>query len=244
MLPFCTKIPAPIRLRLHTLLSSRKGNDAMGLRIQTALARRRMQRRRKYKSWRWLPALLLLVLLLPAMTVLSLRPKLIAYAENYVQYQATVCMEQAVAQCAAEMGGIGRTQTDETGAVRSLVTDTAAVNTIRTRIVRQVYDDIGAMETAHTSVPIGTLIDPQYLAGFGPEIPFGVTALGQVTAVVDSDFTSSGINQTIYELTICVTANFSIRTLGRAENVTISAEYPLEETIIVGDVPLIAADSQ
>lgn len=216
----------------------------MGLRIQTALARRRMQRRRKRKSWAWIPVALLLVLLLPAMAVLSLRPKLMDYAENYVQYQATAYMEQAVAECAAEMGEIGRTQTDETGAVRSLVTDAAAVNTVRTRIVRQVYDDIGALETAHTAVPIGTLVDPQYLAGLGPEISFGVTALGQVTAVVDSDFTASGINQTMYELTIHVTADFGIRTLGKSKNVTISAEYPLEETIIVGDVPLIAADSQ
>lgn len=215
----------------------------MGLRIKTALARRRMQRHRKQRNWAWIPVVLLLVLLLPAMTVLSLRPKLIDYAENYVQYQATTCMEQAVAECTAEMGGIGRTQTDGTGAVRSLITDTAAVNAVRTRIVQQVYDEIGALETAHTAVPIGTLIDPQYLAGLGPEISFGVTALGQVTAVVDSDFTSSGINQTIYELTICVTANFGIQTLGKSKNVTISAEYPLEETIIVGDVPLIAADS-
>ena len=216
----------------------------MGLRIQTALARRRMQRRRMHRSWHWLPVALAAALLLPAMAALSLRPKLIAYAENYVQYQATMCMEQAVAQCAAEMGGIGRTQTDETGAVRSLVTDSAAVNTVRTRIVRQVYDEIGKLETAHTAVPIGTLLDPQYLAGVGPELPFGVVALGQVTAVVDSEFTASGINQTIYELTIQVTAEFGIRTLGQAKQVTISAEYPLEETIIVGDVPMIAAASQ
>ncbi len=215
----------------------------MGLLIQTALARRRMQRRRKHGNWRWIPVVLAAVLL-PAITVLSLRPKLLDYAENYVQYQATSYMEQAVAQCAVDMGEIGRTHTDDTGAVRSLVTDAAAVNAVRTRIVQQIYDNIGALETAHTAVPVGTLIDPQYLAGLGPELPFGVTALGQVTAVVDSDFTASGINQTIYELTIRVTADFGIRTLGKSKKVTISAEYPLEETIIVGDVPMIAAESQ
>ena len=55
--------------------------------------------------------------------------------------------------------------------------------------------------------------------------------------------TLAGINQTIHTLTIRMTADFSIRTLGRAQTVTVSAEYPLEETIVVGDVPLIAANS-
>ena len=74
-------------------------------------------------------------------------------------------------------------------------------------------------------------------------VPFGVTALGCVSAKVKSDFSNAGINQTIHTLTIRMTADFSIRTLGRAQTVTVSAEYPLEETIVVGDVPLIAANS-
>lgn len=78
----------------------------------------------------------------------------------------------------------------------------------------------------------------------GPQIPFGVVALGQVTAQVNSDFSASGINQTIYELTIRVNADFSLQAMGQTKQVTISAEYPLEETIIVGDVPMIAAESR
>lgn len=220
---------------------SRKGNEGMNLHIRTALARRRTRRRagRGHTYW-WL---VLAALFACPLGLHMLRPRLTDYAVNYVQYQATSIMEQSVAACTEEMEEIGRMQTDETGAVTSLTTDTAAVNRLRTSVVQEVYDNIGALENAHTAVSLGTLVDPQYLAGLGPELPFGVTALGCVTAKVKSDFSDAGINQTIHTLTIRVTADFSIRTLGRAQTVTVSAEYPLEETIVVGDVPLIAANS-
>ena len=213
----------------------------MVLWLKTALARRKIRRTHQRRG-RWLPVCLLAVLLV--LLPVKLRPKLMDYAENAVQYQATRMMEQAVAQCTEEMTDIGQTHTNADGTVTALSTDTAAVNRLRTRIVRQVYEDIGALENARGTVALGTLIDPQYLAGVGPQIPFGVVALGQVTAQVNSDFSASGINQTIYELTIRVNADFSLQAMGQTKQVTISAEYPLEETIIVGDVPLIAAESR
>lgn len=212
----------------------------MGLRIRTALARRRAKRRRQGGHRKWLLIFFVLILA-PAGLVLSLRPKLTAYAENYVEYEATMAMEQAAAECTAKVGGIGRVQTDETGAVQSLTTDAASVNQLRTDIVQQVYTEIGELERAHTGVAVGTLIDPQYMAGLGPKLWFGVTALGQVKGSVHTAFSSAGINQTLYQITITITAEFSIETLGTAKEVTISAEYPLEETIVVGDVPMISA---
>lgn len=224
----------------HTLLSAERGMG-MNLHIRTALARHRTRRRAgRGHTYGWI---FLVVLFACPVGLHALRPRLTEYAVNYVQYQVTSIMEQSVAACAGEMEEIGRMQTDETGAVTSLTTDTAAVNRLRTAVVRQVYDNIGTLENAHTAVSLGTLVDPQYLAGVGPELPFGVTALGCVSAKVKSDFSNTGINQTIHTLTIRMTADFSIRTLGRAQTVTVSAEYPLEETIVVGDVPLIAANS-
>lgn len=209
--------------------------------LQTALARRKIRwNHRRNRSWLTLCVPVILMVLVSA----GLRPKLMDYAENYVQYQATRMMEQAVAQCTSEMTDIGQTYTNSDGTVTSLSTDSAAVNRLRTQIVQQLYRDIGALEQEKGSVALGTLIDPQYLVGIGPRIPFGVVALGQVTAQVSSDFSSSGINQTIYALTIQINADFAMQAMGQTKQVTISAEYPLEETIIVGDVPMIAAESR
>lgn len=219
---------------------SRKGNEGMELYIKTALARRRIRRR---TGRRYTIAWLLVILCICLWGLNMLRPRLAEYAVNYVQYQATSRMEQSIAACTQQIEQIGQLETDENGAIASLRMDTAAVNQLRTEVVQQVYEDIGALEQAHTAVSLGTLIDPQYLAGFGPKLPFGVVALGRVTAKVESNFSDAGINQTIHALTIRVTADFSVLTLGKAQTVTVSAEYPLEETIVVGDVPLIAANS-
>lgn len=184
------------------------------------------------------------LILLPAVIGSALRPKLIIYAENYVQYQATSKMERAVADCAEQMEEIGKLHQDDNGAVTALTTNAASVNRIRTQLVQRVYDDIGELEQAKTSVALGTLLDPQLLAGLGPQIPFRVVSLGCVTAQVESHFSSAGINQTLYEVSVTLSADFSLQLLGAAKSITVRANYPLEETILVGDVPMISSNSK
>lgn len=184
------------------------------------------------------------LILLPAGIGSALRPKLIIYAENYVQYQATSKMERAVAECAEQMEEIGKLHQDDTGAVTALTTNAASVNRIRTQLVQRVYDDMGELEQAKTSVALGTLLDPQLLAGLGPQIPFRVVSLGCVTAQVESHFSSAGINQTLYEVSVTLSADFSLQLLGAAKSITVRANYPLEETILVGDVPMISSNSK
>lgn len=184
------------------------------------------------------------LILLPAVIGSALRPRLIIYAENYVQYQATSKMERAVADCAEQMEEIGKLHQDDTGAVTALTTNAASVNRIRTQLVQRVYDDIGELEQAKTSVALGTLLDPQLLAGLGPQIPFRVVSLGCVTAQVESHFSSAGINQTLYEVSVTLSADFSLQLLGAAKSITVRANYPLEETILVGDVPMISSNSK
>ena len=184
------------------------------------------------------------LILLPAVIGSALRPKLIIYAENYVQYQATSKMERAVAECAEQMEKIGKLHQDDNGAVTALTTNAASVNRIRTQLVQRVYDDIGELEQAKTSVALGTLLDPQLLAGLGPQIPFRVVSLGCVTAQVESHFSSAGINQTLYEVSVTVSTDFSLQLLGAAKSITVRANYPLEETILVGDVPMISSNSK
>lgn len=184
------------------------------------------------------------LILLPAVIGSALRPRLIIYAENYVQYQATSKMERAVAECAEQMEEIGKLHQDDNGAVTALTTNAASVNRIRTQLVQRVYDDIGELEQVKTSVALGTLLDPQLLAGLGPQIPFRVVSLGCVTAQVESHFSSAGINQTLYEVSVTVSADFSLQLLGAAKSITVRANYPLEETILVGDVPMISSNSK
>lgn len=209
--------------------------------------KRRVLRRLRYRSGKigvLLGGLFVVSMVLVLLFLVRLRPALADYGENYVQYQATTIMEQAVAACAQDMEDMGMIQTNSGGGVTAVTTNAAQLNVLRTKIVQKVYDEIGALEQAHSTVALGTLIDPQYLAGLGPEIPFGVVSLGCVTAETLSDFSQAGVNQTLHTVSIRVNADFTLRLTGFRKDIRVSAEYPLEETIIVGDVPMIAAASQ
>ena len=173
----------------------------------------------------------------------DVRPALVEYASDQVQYEATQCMEQAVACCTEQMGQVGRIQTDDAGSVQCVSADTQMVNRLRTAVLQQVYADGNDMQISHSAVSVGTLIDPQYLSGLGPELPFRVTAMGNADAHVKSSLCAAGINQTLYTITMYVTAEFFIQTLGNPEKVTVSGEYPLEEIVIVGEVPFTAVNS-
>lgn len=65
-----------------------------------------------------------------------------------------------------------------------------------------------------------------------------------MTAQVESQFSSAGINQTLYEVSVTICADFSLQLLGTAKSMTVRANYPLEESILVGDVPMISANSK
>ena len=187
----------------------------------------------------------LLLLLVPAWIASWLRPKLMEHSTNAVQYAATSAMNQAVQDTIAGLDApLVSLTTKEGGTVAALTTDTAAVDAIKTAVVQAVYDSIGALETEKLSVPIGTLIDPQFMAGMGFGVPFGVTGLGVVHAECHSEFSEAGINQTRHVLTLTVSADVGIQTVGSVQKVTVSADYPIADTVLVGEVPLVLAENQ
>lgn len=187
----------------------------------------------------------LLLLMVPAWIASWLRPKLLEHSTNAVQYAATSAMNQAVQDTIAGLDApLVSLTTKEGGTVAALTTDTAAVDAIKTAVVQAVYDSIGALETKKLSVPIGTLIDPQFMAGVGFSVPFGVTGLGVVHAECHSEFSEAGINQTRHVLTLTVSADVGIQTIGCVKNVTVTADYPIADTVLVGEVPLVLAENQ
>lgn len=204
--------------------------------------------RRRYRKNRLLPAVAaaaVALLLIPAWLAAWLRPRLLEHSANAVQYAATRAMNQAVQQSIAGLKEpLVSLTTQGDGSIAALTTDAAAVDAVKTAVVQAVYDSIGALETQTLTVPIGTLIDPQFMAGFGFGVPFGVTGLGVVHAECSSDFSDAGINQTRHVLTLTVTADVGIQTIGNIRNVTITADYPLADTVLVGEVPLVLAENQ
>ena len=170
----------------------------------------------------------------------TLRPALAAYAENLIQYRVTIAMEQAVADAVSAHGAeLSSLSSLSDGSAAALTTDSAAAERVRASAVRNTYERLNELEQEEMSVPIGTLIDPQYLAGVGPSLSFGVVGLGMASGKMQSEFTDSGVNQTKYRMVLTVRAEVKLHALWCSRSIVIENSYPLAETVLVGDVPAV-----
>lgn len=209
-----------------------------------------MRRPRKYRYWRRYRGITGIQLFLAAVPMAffvfliiffrTLRPGLADYAENLIQYRVTMVMEQAVSDAVSENAAdISALETLADGSAAALTTDSAAAERIRSAAVENTYRQLADLEEAHLTVPLGTLLDPQYLSGIGPRIPVGVVGLSSVSASVQSEFTASGVNQTKYGMNLELQTQVSLHALWCSRTVEVTNTYPLAEIILVGDVPSV-----
>ena len=204
----------------------------------------RVRYRRRNTQLRGIPLIVLILTVLTAVLFAvgfrTLRPALAAYAENLIQYRVTIAMEQAVADAVSAHGAeLSSLSSLSDGSAAALTTDSAAAERVRASAVRNTYERLNELEQEEMSVPIGTLIDPQYLAGVGPSLPFGVVGLGMASGSMQSEFTDSGVNQTKYRMVLTVRAEVNLHALWCSRSIVIENSYPLAETVLVGDVPAV-----
>ncbi len=193
-----------------------------------------MRRPKRMLLW----VLVILFAIIPQGLLLRFRPRLAEYAENEIQYRTTQAMEQAVSEAMMQQNeAVAELSTLDGGSAAALTMNAGAAEQIRTQAVQNAYEKLNELEEKRLSVSIGTLIDPQYMAGIGPEIPFCVVGLGMVSSSMDSEFVDSGINQTKYSVILHLSSKVQLHALWYSRTVLIENDYPLTETVIVGEVP-------
>ena len=88
-------------------------------------------------------------------------------------------------------------------------------------------------------IPLGTITGISFLSGKGPAIHVSYTPAGSVQSQFSSEFTSSGINQTLYRVNIKLTASIQLVMPGIYELIRVSTEAAIAENIIAGEVPQV-----
>ena len=93
------------------------------------------------------------------------------------------------------------------------------------------------MDETELGIPIGSFVLPELLSGRGPGIPVRILTIRNSDASFQSYFSAAGINQTIHQLIMSVSVDVSILVLGETQDVVVTSEVVVAETIIVGQVP-------
>lgn len=153
-------------------------------------------------------------------------------------------MNQAILDCLGESsGGSDVINVRETGErVYLLQTDAYRMNTLAAECAKAAQDLIAQMGEQGISIPVGTIMGIPFLAGRGPKLRVTFTPAGSVQSAFDTEFTSSGINQTLYRVKLRLTASVQIVMPGVYRSVSVTSEAAIAESVIVGEVPQVYTD--
>lgn len=121
--------------------------------------------------------------------------------------------------------------------VTSLSVNTQAVNKLQNEFSNIFQNKMDDLITQYFSVPVGDLTGLTMLSSKGPRLKFSYDMTGSVDVELNSEFDTSGINQTIHRVTMVVDAEVVFVSQSYMENLKIRNEFAVSETVIVGDTP-------
>ena len=126
---------------------------------------------------------------------------------------------------------------DDEGNIKSLVTNTARLNTVSNAVNRNVDSRINEIKTYPVSIPLTSILGSELVSGVGPDITFRVTLTGTASTSFDNVFDSAGVNQTRHQIMLKVTVKTYVIFGASVTKHTVSTDVCIAENIIVGITP-------
>lgn len=123
------------------------------------------------------------------------------------------------------------------GKVTALKTNIGEINRLKTLILDIVNEEIFALDVDEIGVPLGSLFFPAFFSGTGPLLPVRVLSISTSDASFENQFSQAGINQTLHQIIMKVTVQMTILTPAGTEQLEVSTQVVVAETVIVGSVP-------
>lgn len=168
----------------------------------------------------------------------SLRPMLEGLATARVESAAARAMNEAILEVlGSDAGALLSVRESNEGHISLLTADAGRLNLLAADCAGLAQNKIQDLGEQGVSVALGTLSGIPLLSGLGPRLSFRFTPVGMVQSAFHSEFRSAGINQTLHRITLQLTGTVRVVLPGRAYAVTVMAQAPVSENVIVGDVP-------
>lgn len=126
---------------------------------------------------------------------------------------------------------------DVNGRICAIKTNMAEINRLQTLVLEMVDEEVLELSVSEVGLPMGNLIFPVLFSGRGPRLPVQIMAVSTSDAAFSSRFSTAGINQTLHQILLTVTATMTVLTPFGTETVTAESQMIVAETVIVGTVP-------
>lgn len=170
-----------------------------------------------------------------------LRPVVEAAAQAAAMNRLTAVVDGAIhrdlIQRGVEYADFVTIQRDDGGGIQAMTTNMAAMNLLRAELIEQVLLALDGVDVDTIRIPLGTLFDSELLWARGPDLKVRSMSVGTVSAEFESEFTSSGINQTLHRIYLQVHVPLKLMLPGGGVDALVDARLCVAETVIVGAVP-------
>ena len=168
-----------------------------------------------------------------------LGPNLALLARTQLHNQVSALLERTVSEALGQVdyGDLVDIRRDQSGAILSLTTDTAALNRLRTQLASQILEALNSASATTVRIPLGSLLGGELIWARGPGLTVRAVAAGTVSAQFESEFSSAGVNQTIHRLELALSVPMTVLLPGGGVEETVALRLPVAETVIVGQVP-------
>ncbi len=198
----------------------------------------------KYKNSIRIVAVLLVIILLIALTIEGDK-RLRVLINNYAVSKAKILSNTVINQTVydyLEKNGIKYTDlmtinTADDSSVTSVEFNTVEFTKLKAGIITKIQTAINAENSITMKIPVGTLTGNQFLNNKGPTISITMQISSVVYSDIKSKFTSSGINQTLHQITLGIRSEVYFVMPWYRSSGSFYTEYILAETVIVGKVP-------
>ena len=195
----------------------------------------------KSKIYRRIAAVIIVAAFLIYLLDAQVRPIIITYANYQSRVSAILVMNEAISEFFNEKDvqfeSLIKINHTPDGRVSSIETDSAAINRLKSTLTNNVAQKLNSLGQKNISVPIGTVLGLQFLAGRGPRLTFKILPAAYVESEISNTFTTAGINQTQLKIYIKFKVDVIAIIPGYTTSTTVQNEVCIAETLIVGSVP-------
>ena len=129
------------------------------------------------------------------------------------------------------------THTDINGNINFLESNIISINEIISKIISNIQSEIDKNESSKVYINMGTISGISALKNVGPSVGITLETGGNVKAKINTEFSESGINQTLHRVYIDVETTVKIVTPIAVYSKMLESRVLIAEAIIVGNIP-------
>lgn len=131
---------------------------------------------------------------------------------------------------------------DSEGTINLIRTNTVKLNALTSKLSLRCNEELQAMGSVGVKVPLGWATDQSLFYNLGPKITVKMEPIGNIQTSYESKFESAGINQTRHKIYLNVDVTIRAMLPLHSQEIQVSCQIPISETIIVGKIPSTAID--